>query len=98
MDVYGTRGYVLAPDRNTLQVRTEDKPESRVTASPLTGEYRDEIAYLVAVIRGETEPSGLSSLANNLTVTRILSAARESVRTGRTVRLTTATRREGTAG
>lgn len=87
MDVYGTRGYILAPDRQSLQVRAGDKPESRIAVPPLQDERRDEISYLVAVIRGQTKVSGLSSLANNMLVTRILAAARESVKTGRTIRL-----------
>jgi predicted dehydrogenase len=90
MDVYGTGGYILAPDRQTLQVRIGMKPESRMTATPLQNEHRDEISYLVAVVRGEAEVSGLSSMANNLVVTKILTAARESVKTGRTIRLTKA--------
>ena len=44
--------------------------------------------YLVAVLRGKLKPTGLSSLENNLIVTEILTAARESARTGRTVKLT----------
>jgi predicted dehydrogenase len=86
MDVYGTSGYVLAPDRQTLQIRAGDKPETRSTAAPLEDERRDEISYLAAVVQRRVEPSGLSSLANNLIVTKILTAARESARTGRAVR------------
>jgi len=41
----------------------------------------------VSVVRGERKPSGLSSLENNMIVTEILSAARESARTGRTISL-----------
>lgn len=88
MDVYGTRGYILAPDRQTLQVRIGDKPESRSTAPALQEEQRDEISYLAAVVRGQTQVSGLSSLSNNMIVTRILAAARESARTGRAISLT----------
>jgi predicted dehydrogenase len=88
MDVYGTGGYILAPDRQTLQIRIGDKAESRINATPILDERRDEISYLVSVIRGQAAISGLSSLANNMVVTKILSAARESVRTGRTIRLT----------
>jgi hypothetical protein len=39
------------------------------------------------VARGKFKPSGLNSLDNNLIVTEILEAARESVRTGKTVSL-----------
>lgn len=87
MDVYGHRGYILAPDRQTLQVRVADKPEFRVPVEPLRDGRRDEISYLVATLRGQTQVSDLSSLANNIAVTKILTAARASARTGRIVRL-----------
>jgi hypothetical protein len=45
----------------------------------------DPISYLIAVVRGYIKPSGLSALDTNVTVTRILAAARESARTGRAV-------------
>jgi hypothetical protein len=45
------------------------------------------IGYLVSVVRGEIQPSGLSSLEMNLTVTEMLDAARESARTGRRIDL-----------
>jgi scyllo-inositol 2-dehydrogenase (NADP+) len=38
-------------------------------------------------VRGQIQPSGLSSLRNNLVVTEILDAARRSAATGSTVRL-----------
>lgn len=87
MDVYGNRGYILAPDRNNIHVRSGDKPETRSAVSPLQNEHRDELSYLVAAVRGQTPATGLSSLANNMAVTKILTAARESVRTGRAVQL-----------
>jgi hypothetical protein len=48
---------------------------------------RDVISYLTAIVRGRLKPSGLSGLRNNVIVSEILDAARESARTGRTVRL-----------
>ena len=56
--------------------------------------YRELILVAVLLLvplgvffaRGK-KPAGLSSLENNMIVTEILSAARESVRTGRTVTL-----------
>jgi hypothetical protein len=39
---------------------------------------RDSISYLAAVVRGKLKPTGLSSLENNVIVTEILAAARES--------------------
>jgi hypothetical protein len=38
-------------------------------------------------VRGKRKPAGLSSLQNNIIVTEILVAARESARTGRTIKL-----------
>jgi predicted dehydrogenase len=90
MEVYGERGYVLAPDRGTVRLRRHEgsaEEERRLDARP--SPLGDPFAYLVAVVRGEVsvEPTDLSGLANNVTVARILDAARESARTRRTVRL-----------
>jgi predicted dehydrogenase len=53
----------------------------------LTGPEADPLSYLVAVVRGELQPTGLSSLEVNMTVTEILDAARESAATGRRIEL-----------
>jgi hypothetical protein len=39
------------------------------------------------VVRGKFKPAGLNSLENNVIVIQILDAARESVRTGKTILL-----------
>jgi hypothetical protein len=39
----------------------------------------------VAIVRGNLQPAGLSSLGNNLIVTEILDAARESAKTGKRI-------------
>jgi predicted dehydrogenase len=54
---------------------------------PATDPHRDQLACLVSVVRHESRPSGPSSLENNLIVTEILDAARESAQTGRRVDL-----------
>ena len=51
------------------------------------GEVKFRNFELVAVVRGEPKPSGLSSLEVNLVVTEILDAARKSARTGKRVDL-----------
>jgi predicted dehydrogenase len=92
MEVYGERGYVLVPDRSTVRLRRdESSPEEPGQPGTLPPPVHDPFAYLAAVVRGDVrvEPTDLSALANNVTVARILDAARESARTGRTVRLTT---------
>jgi predicted dehydrogenase len=90
MEVYGERGYVLAPDRSTLRVRRDEPSAEEVQRlEPRTPPLGDPFSYLAGVVRGEVAvaPSDPSALANNVTVARILDAARESARTGRTVRL-----------
>jgi predicted dehydrogenase len=87
LEVYGEHGYAIATGGSNLRTRFGDA-ESQRTLDPLPPGDRDEVAYLVSVVRGERAPSGLSSLENNLIVTEILEAARESARTGRTIVLT----------
>ena len=90
MEVYGERGYVLAPDRSTLRLRRDEpSPEEVLRLEPRPAPLGDPFAYLAAVVRGEVAvaPADPSALANNVTVARILDAARESARTGCTVRL-----------
>jgi len=86
-EVYGEHGYAIATGGNNLRVKMEERrPEEIRTALPdLPPLERDSISYLTAVARGTVKPSGLSSLENNVIVVEILDAARESVRTGRTV-------------
>ncbi|MGO8675045.1 MAG: Gfo/Idh/MocA family protein [Limisphaerales bacterium] len=87
MEIYGRTGYVLVPRRDMLRVRRPEEAEKEIPAPPLPGPQADPLSYLAAVVRGEREPEGLSSLSVNLVVTEILDAARESARTGRRVTL-----------
>jgi predicted dehydrogenase len=88
MEVYGERGFVLAPDRTTVRLRREEgAPEETLSLDPRPAPFDDPFSYLAAVVHGEVTVSDddLSSLANGVAVARILDAARESARTGRTV-------------
>ncbi len=64
-----------------------EESELKLFPPPVLNPSTDEIAYLAAVVRGEIQPSGLSSLGLNLVVTEILNAARQSAGTGRRVEL-----------
>ena len=87
LDVYGESGYARAVGGSVLRVRRPGQPEEEaVTPAELPADERDSLSYLAAIVRGR-KPSGLSSLENNLVVTEILEAARESARSGKTVRL-----------
>jgi predicted dehydrogenase len=89
MEVYGAKGYVDTVKTNQLRVRLPgDVEEHGETASPLLPPQDTSLNYLVAVLRHRVESKGdLSSLDTNVAVVRILEAARESARTGRTVQL-----------
>jgi predicted dehydrogenase len=86
-EVYGERGYAIATGGDALRVRLPGGQEEARTLEPLPPDEHDSISYLTAVVRGKRRPDGLSSLENNLVVTEILAAARESARTGRTIKL-----------
>ena len=88
MEVYGETGEAIAVRRDDLRVRRKGDDEERQQSAPaLAAPYNDSISYLIAVVSGEIKPAGLSALDTNVSVVRILEAARESARTGRTIRL-----------
>jgi predicted dehydrogenase len=88
-EVYAERAYAVATGGNALKVRLpgDGSKEESLTPAELPPDERDSISYLTAVVRGKFKPSGLSSLENNVVVIEILDAARESIRTGKTVSL-----------
>jgi predicted dehydrogenase len=88
MEVYGETGYITTANPRDYRFRYGGMPKEQAeTAGPLTAPDDDVIRYLTAVVRGRRQPDGLSSLANNLMVTEILAAARDSARTGKAVQL-----------
>ncbi|MBC9932933.1 Gfo/Idh/MocA family protein [Chitinophaga qingshengii] len=91
MEVYGDKGYIMAADKNTLLLRNRESAPAtarHITAMDIPV-YEDPFRYLAAVIQGKetVPPYGVYALANNVLVLRILEAAKESARTGKTVRL-----------
>jgi predicted dehydrogenase len=88
MEVYGETGQAITVRRDDLRVRRKgEDQEQRQSAQGIPPPYNDPISYLIAVVSREIKPGGLSALATNVTVVRILDAARESARTGRTIKL-----------
>jgi glucose-fructose oxidoreductase len=90
MEVYGATGYAITVGPDKVRLRHEnDREEQLTTASSLSLPRNNSLSYLAAVLRGELEPKGdLTALDTNLIVMQILDAARESARTGKSVRLT----------
>jgi len=85
-EVYAERAYAMATSGGgPLRVRLPGGQEEVRTAPQLPEHERDPVSYLKAVVRGRLKPSGLSSLENNMIVTEILTAARESAKSGRRV-------------
>jgi len=93
MEVYGSTGYAITVAADKVRIRRQhDGEEQLVTASSLPSNERDSLSYLAAVLRGRIEPKGdLSALDTNVVVMQILDAARESARTGRTIKLSPVT-------
>ena len=89
MDVYGRSGYVKTFRSDQIEVRRDGENEGHINrAVALKTPDDDPLHYLEAVIRGEiSEEGSLSSLKTNITVSEILDAARQSARTGQTVKL-----------
>src|ERR1700739_512883 len=89
MEVYGARGYAITVAAQEIRLRHEHESEEHLTTAPqLPARERDSLSYLSAVLRGEIVPKGdLTALDTNVIVMQILDAARESARTGRSVKL-----------
>jgi scyllo-inositol 2-dehydrogenase (NADP+) len=84
-EVYGEHGLAIATGGNLLRVALPKEPEHAVTPEARPADERDSISHLMAVVRAKRKPNGLSSLENNMIVTEILEAARESARTHKRV-------------
>ncbi len=89
MEVYGATGYAITVGADKMRLRPADTSEERMTTSPpLPEDEATSLSYLAAVLRGRIKDEGdLSALDTNVVVMQILDAARESARTGRSVRL-----------
>lgn len=83
LEVFGTTGYLQAPNGNAIRQRKKDSYEFLEPKSPL---YSSNLVYLADVLHGKIKAENdLSSLSNNLIVVKILDAARESARTGKRI-------------
>lgn len=98
-EVYGRDGYAHAIDARNVRLRKiGDTKEETALLERRPEPYGDSFAYLTAVIRGKIEMSDkdLSSLTNNVSVMRILDAAKRSAAAGTTINLRPTNFRSGT--
>ncbi len=89
MEVYGETGYILSVNNTAMRLRNSKSggEHSILVTTKDTPVYDDPFSYFVDVLRGKIKipKKGLYSLENNVMVVRILDAARESAKTGKTV-------------
>ena len=87
MEVYGTKGYLVTEAADHIRARyAPEKTESEINVPPLVPTQQNSLDYLAAVLRGQVKAEhDLSSLDTNMIVMQILTAARESAKTGRTI-------------
>ncbi len=88
--VYGVDGFVYADDDVTLRfAKNQQRNTETRTLEPREYPYDDPFSYFAAVVRGDVivKDTDLSSLENNITVIKILDAARKSAETGNKIYL-----------
>lgn len=87
MHIYGQKGYIYQDNRSRMRVPVGRREET-LTPAALPEPYNDPFRYLKAVVRGEItlKPYDLASVENNVIVVKILDAAKESSKTGKTVK------------
>lgn len=90
MAIYGSQGYIITKDNNNMKAKgkTGNEVEYKLTAQE-TKTYTSPFLYFADAIRNKiTIPkNGTYSPENNLTVVKILEAAKKSATTGKTVYL-----------
>jgi scyllo-inositol 2-dehydrogenase (NADP+) len=89
VEVYGKTGTVFTRGRDQIEVRLPgDSQPKTTTANPIPEPQNDPITYLRAVVLDGLKPEGPGSLQTNVVVAEILDAARQSAKTGQTIKLT----------
>jgi len=88
VEIYGKTGTIFTRGRDQIEVRHPGDPQSKITtASPIPEPQNDPITYLRAVVLDGLKPDGPGSLGINVVVAEILDAARQSAKTGQTIKL-----------
>jgi predicted dehydrogenase len=88
MQVYGKTGFVFCRDGTNMQIKEDEKKETQtLVASALSNDRNDPFVYFANVIRGDIKMNkyDLSSAETNDIVVKILEAARQSSKTGKTI-------------
>ncbi|MGB7434520.1 MAG: Gfo/Idh/MocA family oxidoreductase [Candidatus Acidiferrum sp.] len=87
LEIYGNTGEVETIGRDGMEVRTAGESAPKTVQAPsLMPPQDDELRYLRAVVLEGLKPEGPSSLQINVVVAEVMDAARESAKTGKTVK------------
>ena len=87
LEVYTESAAAWATGGTALRTKVRGQPVADVPVEDWPVDEQNALNYLTAVVRGRLVPSGPTSLENNVIVSEILDAARESARTGHAVAL-----------
>jgi predicted dehydrogenase len=91
MEIYGDSGYIITIDNVNMRLRNRSmtNEKSEVITSKDVNVYEDPFSYFADVINGKIKmrPFDLYALDNNVMVVKILEAARESAKKGKTILL-----------
>jgi len=87
IEISGTNGSIQTIDSRTAILHISGKAEEKITAPPIESPYNDSLTYLAAVVNGKIKPHDTPSLENNMLVTEILDAARQSAKSNSTIQL-----------
>jgi predicted dehydrogenase len=90
IEVYGETGYVIAKNHSDVTFKLERrKPEQQVQLEDRSKPNNNAFDFFKAVVRGTItlEKNDLSGIDNNVKVVKILDAARESVATGKKIKI-----------
>ena len=85
LEIFGRKGSLYVAS-DTLKKWT-GKTSEDVKVDPLPPERADPVAYVVNLLRKGTAPDGMSGLDINVDVMELLEAAKQSIKSGRAVRL-----------
>ncbi len=86
LEIFGRKGSVYLTGQK-VELRTGRTPAQEVPLKPLPPAEAEPIAYMLHCIETQTAPKGMTSIDLNAQVVEIIEAAKQSVKSGRAVKL-----------
>ena len=88
VEVYASKGEVITGGGDSMVVRKSGEAQAQQLQAPeLVAPEDDELRYLRAVVLEGRKPAGPGSLEINVVVAEVMDAARQSAKTGKTVKM-----------